>query len=78
MASMNNFDSDMSNSTNTVLYFNEKGDSLRLQARLHTIYMTQVGCSIFHNHIGGVMVSVLASNAVDRELQHRLGQTKDY
>ena len=26
MASMNNFYSDMSNSTNTVLYFNEKGD----------------------------------------------------
>ena len=72
MASMNNFYSDMSNSTNTVLYFNEKGDSL------HTIYMTQVGCSIFHNRIGGVMGSLLASNAVDREFEHRSGQTKDY
>jgi hypothetical protein len=34
--------------------------------------------SIAHNRIGGVMVSVLASNAVDREFESRLSQTKDY
>ena len=30
------------------------------------------------NSIGGVMVSVLASSAVDRGLEPRSGQTKDY
>jgi hypothetical protein len=30
------------------------------------------------NNIGGVMVSVLASRAVDRGLEPSLGQTKDY
>ena len=30
------------------------------------------------HHIGGVMVSVLASSAVDRGFEPRLGQTKDY
>jgi hypothetical protein len=30
------------------------------------------------NRIGGVMVSVLASSAVDREFEPRFGQTKDY
>jgi hypothetical protein len=30
------------------------------------------------NHIGGVMVSVLASSVVDREFKPRWGQTKDY
>jgi hypothetical protein len=29
------------------------------------------------NHIGGVMVSVLASSVVDRGFEPRLGQTKD-
>jgi hypothetical protein len=29
-------------------------------------------------HIGGVMVSVFASSAVDREFESRLGHTKDY
>ena len=28
--------------------------------------------------IGGVMVSVLASSAIDREFEPRSGQTKDY
>jgi hypothetical protein len=28
--------------------------------------------------IGGVMVSVLASSAVDRGFEHQSGQTKDY
>ena len=31
-----------------------------------------------YNRIGGVMVSVLASSAVDHEFEHRSGQTKDY
>ena len=30
------------------------------------------------NRIGGVMVSVLTSSAIDRGLEHRSGQTKDY
>ena len=30
------------------------------------------------NHIGGVMVSVLASSAVNRGFEPRSGQTKDY
>jgi hypothetical protein len=30
------------------------------------------------NRIGGVMVIVLASSAVDREFEPRSGQTKDY
>ena len=30
------------------------------------------------NRIGGVMVTVLASSAVDREFEPRSGQTKDY
>jgi hypothetical protein len=30
------------------------------------------------NRIGGVMVSMLASSAVDRGFEHRSGQTKDY
>jgi hypothetical protein len=30
------------------------------------------------NHTGGIMVSVLASSAVDRGFQPRSGQTKDY
>jgi hypothetical protein len=29
------------------------------------------------NRIGGVMVSVLASSAIDRGFEHRSGQTKD-
>jgi hypothetical protein len=37
--------------------------------------------SVFHkikNCIGGVMVNVLTSNAVDRGFEPRWGQTKDY
>ena len=30
------------------------------------------------NHIGGVMVSMLASSVVNREFEPRAGQTKDY
>ena len=31
-----------------------------------------------YNRIGGAMVSVLASSAVDHEFEHRSGQIKDY
>ena len=34
--------------------------------------------SNIHNRIGGVMVSMLASSAVDRGFESRSGQTKDY
>ena len=34
--------------------------------------------TIVGNRIGGLMVSVLASSAVDREFELRSGQTKDY
>jgi len=46
---MNYFDSDMSNSTNTVAQFDGKDGNLYLHlwARSHTIYAVQVGCSIF-------------------------------
>ena len=46
---MNYFDSDMSNSTITVVHFNGKevGNLLSLRARSHTIYAAQVDCSIF-------------------------------
>ena len=31
-----------------------------------------------YNHIGGIIVSVLASSAIDRGFEPRSGQTKDY
>ena len=34
--------------------------------------------SIINDRIGGVMISVLASSAVDRGFEPRSGQTKDY
>ena len=34
--------------------------------------------SLINNRIGGVMISVLASSAVDRGFEPRSGQTKDY
>jgi hypothetical protein len=34
--------------------------------------------SIHHNRIVGVIISMLASSAVDRGFEPRLGQTKDY
>jgi hypothetical protein len=50
MASMNDFDIVMSNSTYTVVHFNEKSDNLCLclRARSYTIYVTEVGYCIFH------------------------------
>jgi hypothetical protein len=34
--------------------------------------------SVLYNRIGGVMVSVLTTSAVDRGFEPRSGQTKDY
>jgi len=52
MPSMNYFDSDMSNNTNTVVPFYEKSGNLclLLRAMSHTIYITHVGCSIIHDN----------------------------
>ena len=41
----------------------------------HVVYLVYIKCQ---HRIGVVMVSVLASSAVDREFEPRLGQTKDY
>ena len=50
MASMNDFDIVMSNSTHTVVHFNEKSGNLCLclWVRSYTIYVTEVCCCIFH------------------------------
>jgi hypothetical protein len=42
---------------------------------LNTIILT---LQFQHNSVGGIMVSVLVSSAVDRGLESRLSQTKDY
>ena len=53
MASMNYFDSDLYNSTNTVVYFDGKdGDLyLRLRVILHTIYAAKFEQTIPHRHV---------------------------
>ena len=45
---------------------------------IKTVMMFFVQLEQFKNRISGVMVSVLASCAVDREFEPRLGQTKVY
>ena len=47
---------------------------------LHTLVIVEMLLLIKYifNRIGGVMVSVLASNVVDRGFEPRSGQTKDY
>jgi hypothetical protein len=37
-----------------------------------------VGLTVKQNRIGGVIISVLTSSAVDRGFEPRSGQTKDY
>ena len=37
-----------------------------------------MGLTVKQNRIGGVIISVLASSAVDRGFEPRSGQTKDY
>jgi hypothetical protein len=47
--------------------------------RVYTIHIWWLYIMFHHqNNIGGVMVSVLASSAVDRWFEPRSGQTKDY
>ena len=46
--------------------------------RLHFFIVNASNCIILCNRIGGIMVSVLASNVVAREFVPRSGQTKDY
>ena len=45
-----------------------------------TRYVNQLACFVilFLNRVGGVMVSVLASSAIDRGFEPRSGQTKHY
>ena len=45
---------------------------------VQTIHVTAIVVQMCHNHIGGVMASVLASSPVDRGFEPRSGQTKDY
>ena len=53
MASMNYFDSDMYNSTNTVVYFDGKDGNLFLHMRSmsHTIYVAKFEQMITHQHV---------------------------
>jgi len=53
MASMNYFDSDMYNSTNTVVYFDGKDNNLYLLlwAMLHTIYPAKFEQMITRQHV---------------------------
>jgi hypothetical protein len=44
------------------------------QSTSHSVFIS----SLRYNHIGGVMVSVLASGAIHREFEPRSAQTKDY
>ena len=50
---MNYFDSDMSNSTNTLVYFDGKDGNLYLHLRtiLHTIYGGKFEQTITHQHV---------------------------
>ena len=49
---------------------------------IYLVHLPQSCCILFIdllvNHIGGVMVSMFASSAVDRGFEPRLDQTKDY
>jgi hypothetical protein len=53
LASINYFDSDISNSTNTVVYFDEKDGNLYLRFRTmsHTIYSAKFEQTITHQHV---------------------------
>ena len=53
MASMNYFDSDMYNSTNTVVFFDGKYGHLylRLRAMSYTIYAAKFEQTIIHQHV---------------------------
>ena len=50
-----------------------------LPCLIHVQYVLScMTISIINDRIGGVMISVLASSAVDRGFEPRSGQTKDY
>jgi len=53
MASMNYFDSDMYNSTNTVVCFDGKDGNLflRMRGMSHTIYVAKFEQMITHQHV---------------------------
>jgi hypothetical protein len=51
---------------------------VHLMRYLHQTYGHSIRLINSMNHIGVVMISVLALSAVDRRLEHRSGQTKDY
>jgi hypothetical protein len=53
LASMNHFDSDMSNSTNMVVYFDEKDSNsyLRFRTMSYTIYAAKFKKTITHQHV---------------------------
>jgi hypothetical protein len=53
MTSMNYFDSDMYNSTNTVVYFDGKDGNLYLclRAMSYTIYAAKFEQTIIHQHV---------------------------
>ena len=48
---MNYSDSDMSKSTNAVVYFDWKTVNLRLLTMAHTIYAAKFGQTIIHQHV---------------------------
>jgi hypothetical protein len=50
---------------------------MKMSYSIFTIMVTCF-CAAVTNRIGAVMVIVLASSAVDRGLEPRSGQTKDY
>jgi len=52
--------------------------SVHLMRYLHQTYGHSIRLINSMNHIGVVMISVLASSAVDRGFEPRFGQTKDY
>jgi hypothetical protein len=61
--------------SNVNIHSNVKGSICYLMTRL--IFL-DILCQYLRNHLGSVMVSVLASSSVDRGFDPRLGLTKDY
>ena len=52
-----------------------------MKMTIHIVVTDYVLWDVIHSvvdHIGGVMVSVIASSKVDRGFELRLGKTKDY
>ena len=49
-----------------------------MKVALNTKIQIQIHFRVKTNHIGGVMVNVLALSAIDRGFEPRSGKTKDY